>query len=167
MTELIRNWLMGVTCAAILLALAESLTPEGSVKRICRLAGGVVLLLAAISPVAKLEEADFARSTEQYQNRAEEYRDALDEETEILYESIIAEKTAAYILDKAEELGVTCQVSVTVGWEQDGTPRPAAVILYGLWTKEQKETLSHMITSDLGIPAAMQYFKESSDETES
>lgn len=166
MTELVRSWLMGVTWAAMLLALAESLTPEGSVKRICRLAGGVVLLLAAIGPVAKLEEADFAQITGQYQSRAEEYREALDEETENLYESIIAEKTAAYILDKAEELGLTCQVSVTVGWEPDGTPCLAAVVLYGTWTKEQKEVLSQRIASDLGIPAAMQYYKENSDETE-
>lgn len=166
MTELIRSWLLGVTCAAMLLALAECLTPEGSVKRVCKLAGGVVLLLAAIGPVAKLEEADFARITERYQNSAEEYRKALDEETELLYESIIAEKTAAYILDKAEELGMTCQVSVTVGWEPDGTARPAAVILHGIWTKEQKETLTQRIASDLGIPAEMQYYKENSDEAE-
>lgn len=167
MTELIRNWLMGVTCAAILLALAESLTPEGSVKRICRLAGGVMLLLAAIGPVTRLEEADFARITERYQTQADTYREALNEETENLYESIIAEKTGAYILDKAEELGVTCQVSVTVGWEKNGTPRPAAVILYGTWTKEQKETLTQIIASDLGIPAAVQYYKENGNETES
>lgn len=166
MTELIRNWLLGVTCAAMLLALAEALTPEGSVKRICKLAGGVVLLLAAIGPVAKLEEADFARITERYQSRAEEYREALDEETENLYETIIAEKTGAYILDKAKELGMTCQVSVTVGWEADGTPRPAAVILRGAWTREQKEELTQIIASDLGIPAAMQYYKENKDETE-
>lgn len=166
MMELVRSWLMGVTCAAMLLALAEILTPEGSVKRICRLAGGVVLLLAAIGPVAKLEEADFARITGQYKNRAEEYREALDEETENLYESIIEEKTAAYIMDKAEELGMTCQVSVTVGWEPDGTPRPAAVILHGIWTKEQREALTQKISSDLGIPGAMQYYKENSDEME-
>lgn len=166
MTELIGNWLLGVTCAAMVLALAESLTPEGGAKRICRLAGGAALLLAAIGPVAKLEEADLARLTARYQTRTEEYRQALDEETENLYETIIAENTAAYILDKAESLGVTCQVSVTVGWEADGTPRPAAVILHGAWTQTQKEELSRLIAADLGIPSAMQYFKESSHETE-
>lgn len=161
MTELIRNWLLEVTCAAMVLALAESLIPAGSVKRVCRLAGGAALLLAAIGPVAKLDEADLNRLTARYQTRMEEYREALDEETENLYEAIIAERTAAYILEKAEALNVECQVSVTVGWEPDGTPRPAAVVLRGVWTQEQKETLSQLIADDLGIPAAMQYFKES------
>lgn len=166
MTELIRNWLMGVTCAAMLLALADSLTPEGSVKRVCRLAGGAVLLLAAIGPVAGLEEGDLSRITGEYQTRAEEYRQALDEETENLYESIIAEETAAYILDKAEQLGVTCRVTVTVGWERDGTARPAAVAVHGTWSQEQKAALTRVICSDLGIPEEMQYYKENSDEME-
>lgn len=159
MTELIRNWLLGVTCAAMLLALAESLAPEGNIKRICRLAGGLVLVFAAISPVVKLDEVDLARLTRSYQLSAEEYSKTLESKNDFLYETIIAENTAAYILDKAKELGMTCRVSVTVGWD-DGTPRPAAVTIQGDWTPQQKETLRQMIEQDLGIPAPMQYFEE-------
>ena len=167
MTELIRTWLIGVTCAAMILALADGLAPKGSVKSICRLAGGVVLLFAAIGPVANMEEIELTQIADGYQSRAEEYRMALDRENNSLYESIIAEKTAAYILDKAAELGLQCRVSVTVGWESDGTARPAGVSLFGNWTQSQKETLSGVIESDLGIPAELQYFKETDDETES
>lgn len=159
MTEWIRSWLMGVTCAAMVLALAECLAPEGSVKRICRMAGGVVLLLAAISPVAKLEEADLSQITKGYQIDAQEYSNELEAKNDFLYESIIAENANAYILDKAQELGMTCRVSVTVGWD-DGTPRLAAVTVKGIWTAEQKNTLSQILESDLGIPASLQYFKE-------
>lgn len=167
MTELIRTWLTGVTCAAMLLALADGLAPKGGVKRVCRLAGGAVLLLAAIGPVAKLEDVDLARITGSYQDRAEEYRAALDQENNSLYESIIAEETAAYILDKAAELGMQCQVTVTVGWESDGMARPAGVSLFGTWTQDQREELIRIVESDLGIPAQLQYFKETDDETES
>ncbi len=40
MLELIRHWLVGITCAAMLVALAESLIPAGSIRRIARLTGG-------------------------------------------------------------------------------------------------------------------------------
>ena len=43
----VRSWLLGVTAAALVVALAETLAPEGSVKKVCRLAGGLALLLAA------------------------------------------------------------------------------------------------------------------------
>ena len=166
MMELIRTWLIGVTCVAMILALADGITPKGSVKRVCKMAGGAVLLLTAIGPVAKLEDADIPRITEKYQTRAEEYRMALSEENNSLYESIIAEETAAYILDKAKELGMQCHVSVTVGWESDGTARPAGVSLFGTWTQTQKEQLCGIVEADLGIPKELQYFKERDDEAE-
>lgn len=159
MTEWIQSWLMGVTGAAMVLALAECLTPEGSVKRICRTVGGVVLLLAAISPVVKLEEAELSQITQRYHIDAQEFGSELEKKNDFLYESIIAENASAYILDKAQELGMTCQVSVTVGWE-DGTPRLAAATVKGTWTVEQKNELSQILESDLGIPASLQYFKE-------
>ena len=39
--------------------------------------------------------------------------DELEEENSRLMKDIIADETCAYILDKAEELGVVCQVRVT------------------------------------------------------
>ena len=38
----VRSWLLGVTAAALVVALAETLAPEGSVKKVCRLAGGIL-----------------------------------------------------------------------------------------------------------------------------
>ena len=40
-----RTYLMGVVSAAMVVALAQALTPEGAVKKIGRLVGGIVLLL--------------------------------------------------------------------------------------------------------------------------
>ena len=56
MMELIRQWLLGMVCAAMAAALAQSLAPEGGPKRICKLAGALVLLLAAVSPILRLDE---------------------------------------------------------------------------------------------------------------
>lgn len=159
MTELIRTWLLGVTCAAMILALAESLAPEGSVKRVCKLAGGLVLLLAAIGPILKLDEADLSYIVSKYKINAEQYSEALETQQDFLYESIIEERTAAYILDKAEELGMDCSVEVTVGWKDD-IPTPAAVTIRGVWTQAQRDRLSESIASDLGVPEPLQYFEE-------
>ena len=161
MTDLVRNWLMGITCAAMVLALAESLAPEGSVKRICRLAGGLVLMLAAIGPVIKLEAVDLEGITDRYQASVREYREKLEAENDFLYESIIAENTAAYILDKAKELEITCQVSVTVAWTQDGVPQPHSVRITGDLTQQQRSQLGQILEKDLGIPVSLQYYEES------
>ena len=51
MMELLRQWLVGVTCAAMIIALADSLTPSGTVRKVGKLVGGLVLLLAVLQPV--------------------------------------------------------------------------------------------------------------------
>ena len=38
----LRQWLLGVACTALMLAAAEGLAPKGSVKKVCRLAGGYI-----------------------------------------------------------------------------------------------------------------------------
>ena len=120
-------------------------------------------MLAAIGPVLKLDEIDLNGITEQYQTSVQEYQEKLEAENDFLYESIIAENTAAYILDKAEELEIACQVFVTVAWTQDGVPQPHTVHIVGALTQQQRDELSRMLESDLGIPLSMQYFEENTE----
>lgn len=159
MTELLRDWLLGVTCAAMVLAIAEALTPEGSIRKICRLAGGLVLLLAAVSPVVKLDEADLTRALTEYRVTAQDYGDALVEKNNILYKTIIEENTAAYILDKAKELGISCGAEVIFAYDEDGNPYPEEVRVFGRWTEAQKAELSRVLETELGIPPGQQMFE--------
>lgn len=157
--ELLRNWLLGVTCAAMVMALAEALTPEGSIRRICRLAGGLMLVLAAVDPLLKLDEADLSRALTEYRVTAEDYGDALVEKNNLLYKTIIEENTAAYILDKAEALGISCRAEVMFAYDGDGNPYPQAVNIFGQMTEEQRERLSDLMETELGIPRSQQNFE--------
>ena len=107
--ELIRNWFIGMSCAAMVVAVAGSITPEGSLRRISRLAGGLLMMLAAISPVSRMEDRLLDRGLTEYQLTTEQYHDALAEKNDQLYKTIIEENTAAYILDKARALGISCR----------------------------------------------------------
>ena len=59
MMDLVGNWLTGVTAAAILCALANSLMPDGPVRRVGRLACGLAVLAAVLGPVCMLVVPDF------------------------------------------------------------------------------------------------------------
>ena len=55
MMELLRRWLVGVTCAAMIIALADSLTPSGTVRKVVRVDSSgwrVKLRLIIISSVS-------------------------------------------------------------------------------------------------------------------
>lgn len=160
MTDFLRTWLLGIVCAAMITALAECLTPDGGVQRVCRLAGGLSLIMTVIAPLAVLDEVKLQEITSSYNLKADTYRAELQEEQDFLYESIIEENAAAYISDKAKEIGISCSVSVTAAWDE-GIPCLHAVRVRGLWTAEQRELLHQVIESDLGIPRAMHHFEES------
>jgi len=158
--ELFRTWLLGTVCAAMVMALGECLAPEGGVKRVCRLAGGLGLILAVVGPIAGLDGAKLQEIALNYNLKADAYRVELQETQDFLYETIIEENAAAYISDKAKEMGINCSVTVTAAWSE-GVPYLHAVRVKGFWTAEQRELLHQVIESDLGVPRAMHHFEES------
>ena len=173
MLELIRHWLVGITCAAMLVALAESLIPAGSIRRIARLTGGLVLLaaigwqlyglLAAIlNPLLKLDTTALTRALTEYKLELSAYSADLEEENEILMKDIIEEQSGAYIQDKAAALGIDCQVTVEADGEEEW-PIPQSVTVMGSLTAEQQEALERTIEEDFAIPAERQRY-ESGDE---
>ena len=157
--ELMRNWLIGIVCAAMVLALAEALVPEGGIRKICRLAGGLVLLLAAVNPVLQMDEGALSRALTEYRVATQDYSGALVEKNNSLYKTIIEENTAAYILDKAEELGISCRAEVIFAYDEEGNPYPQAVNIFGGLTEEQRVRLSSILETELGIPPSQQRFE--------
>jgi hypothetical protein len=157
MVELIGKWLVGVTCAAMFVALAEGLAPPGAGRKICRLTGGLVLLLAVVQPVLKLDSAALTRALTQYKLEVEDYRADLEEENAQVMQAIIEEQAGAYIQDKAQEMGIDCQVQVRARGED--YPIPHTVIVRGSLTQEQQEALTREIETDFAIPAQQQIYE--------
>ena len=158
MLELIRHWLVGITCAAMLVALAESLIPAGSIRRIARLTGGLVLLAAILNPLLKLDTTALTRALTEYKLELSAYSADLEEENEILMKDIIEEQSGAYIQDKAAALGIDCQVTVEADGEEEWP-----ITVMGSLTAEQQEALERTIEEDFAIPAERQRY-ESGDE---
>ena len=161
MMGFVRSWLLGVTAAALVLALAEALAPEGAVKKVCRLAGGMALLLAAAGPVLEALDGNLlAGAVEGWRDRSQRYERELEENNERLYLAIIEEETAAYVMDKARELGFECAVEVTCGYDENGVPCPWEVAARGQWAPEQRARLERLLEEELGVPARRQYYEE-------
>lgn len=161
--DLIRNWLIGVTAAAMVVALADSLVPEGAVKKIGKLAGGLLMIVAILQPLAGLNYETLAAALANYRMETEGYSSALKTENERLMKTIIEEQTGAYIQDKAGELAVVCTAQVTCQVTGDGNLYPASVVIYGELTQEQVNALSRIIEGDLAIPAENQRYERTKE----
>ena len=158
MLDVIRQWLLGITCAALVIAMAESLTPDGAIRKMGRLTGGLILLLAMIQPLLSLDEGALTRALTEYRFSLDSYSRDLEEENWSLMKDIIEERSGAYIQDKAESMGIDCQVLVESVDEGDW-PVPESVTVFGTLTEDQQASLTRAIEADFAIPAERQYYE--------
>ena len=56
----LRSWLLSVTACAVLVSIVQQLTDGGTMKKIVRFVGGMVLMLAMLRPLLSLT---FCRSS--------------------------------------------------------------------------------------------------------
>jgi stage III sporulation protein AF len=151
-------WLLSLLTASLICAAAESLMPPGAVKRVGRLVCGMVLLCTVLSPVANLDLDGGQRWLEEYLTGLDEEKGALGQVVNQEMKTIIEEKYAAYIVDKATELGFSCTAQVQCQSDEDGLAVPWQTSVSGPLREEDRERLGQIIAQDLGVPAERQSY---------
>lgn len=159
--ELIRNWILTVTAASMIIALAEAVMPEGTVKKIGTFTGGLVIMVGILQPLLGLDYEALSTMAAEVNGTVAEVQEESEQAGTEYWERIIEERTAAYILDKAAAIGTVTDVSVSCETGEDGMPAPASVRITGTLSEQQQAQLEAMIETDLGIPAQRQtYLRE-------
>lgn len=153
--EAVREYLLSVTAAALLCAVACHLIPDsGQSRKLVKLLCGIFLCFTVIRPVAGIELREFDFFTEEIMSRG----DAAVEEGEDYADSAlrrhIIEQTSAYILDKAKSFGA--EPGVLVELSMDDPPVPYAVTMEGAFSPYVKSKLTQIIAAELDIPKERQ-----------
>lgn len=156
MMAAVREWLETVVLVTMLLALVESMIPEGAVRRIAGFTGGVILLIALLRPLLSEESTGLRLDLERYTAALEARQEELAEAGSRALANGIAERTEAYILDKAAALGLSARVTVRTETGEDGVPVPAAAEVTAAWSPE----LAEYMEQELGIPEERQVWHE-------
>lgn len=159
MTELVRSWVMGITGVSLITGLVMSLTPKGRVRRIASLVCGIAMIATLISPVLSFEYDTYSQLLMDYNYNMDSYTENMEEENERLTRLIIQEDVSAYILDKAESLGLeNVTVSVNTELDADGSWYPYEMWIEGDYSEAEMKELGNYIEAEFGIPAGRQYW---------
>ena len=135
-------------------AAARAVMPEGPVKRAGQLTAGLVLVLAMLGPVAALEHTDWEAFSEDLPT------ETFSEPADTSMTAVIEQELSAYLEGKAGELGLSCQAEVICETDEHGVPIPKEVQITGTLDEAQRQTLSAVITNDIGVPTSGQRFRE-------
>ena len=159
--EILRTWIMGLTGAALLCAVCTELTPPGSVKTVQRAVCGVVMSLALISPLLRLDFDGYALHLAGYRKQAEEIAAQGKEISDSLSRTYIQAQCQAYILDKARLSGVpVTSASVELRWSGEGVWYPVAAEIEGTYDR----ALAEKIEEELGIAQENQQWTDKRDD---
>ena len=148
--ESVRGYLLSITVAALCCGILSSVLGKkgltgSTVKFLC----GIVMLLTVVGPLLDIQIGDLENSFKGLSQEANSIT-AFGQETALKeYAGIIKERTAAYILDKAESLGAELTVEVTLS--DDDLLVPCAVTLSGTVSPYAKKVFTKTIVKDLGI----------------
>lgn len=153
-----KGYLLRLTAAAILSSLIGNLAPKGASGRGARIAAGLLVLLAAFSPIGKIDTLGAAQDLLKGMTADPLESDFLTKSSRELMSSLISGEAEAYILDKALEMGFSPEVTVTVS-VREHYPVPWTVTLDGEMTEVQRNALSKIIVKDLDIPEERQEWK--------
>lgn len=155
--ELIKEYLISVTAAALICGAISSLTSKNaSISKLMQLLCGLFLAITVIKPIVEVKLDNIDSFTDLLVVDGEIAASTGKEMAAEEMKRIIKERTEAYILDKAKSLGTEIEVEVIL---EDLTP--AGAIITGSVSPFARSSLSTSISQDLGIPPEGQIWNRS------
>ncbi len=151
-----RSWLLGIVLTSLAGGLARQLAPQGREQAMVRLVSGLLLALAILRPLAEQDWEKLDWKLDGFGSQAEEQAEVYRKNQQDSLSAIIAEKTEAYIWDKATRLGLDCTVQVTTAVGENGIPLPTSAVIRGPYS----EALARCIEEEVGIPAEKLIWQE-------
>ena len=155
----LREWLTSLVAVSMLLSVARTLVPEGSIRKISSFTGGLILLVVLLRPLLGADLSRLDLHLEDYERAIGQRQEELASAGEAELAGIIEERTAAYISDKADTLGLAVKVQVETKPAGDGVPVPWRAELWG----PRSPALATYMEEELGIPGERQVWHEGED----
>lgn len=154
----VKAYVLRLVAAAILCGILRVfLNEKNTVGKIGRLLCGLFMMITLLSPVTQFSFKDITWYFESLTEQAEEYANNGKLSAEKSICGIIKEQAAAYILDKAEGIGL--KIAVEVELSEDHNPVPCGVTISGDASPYAKEIIRSYIETNLGIPKERQIWK--------
>lgn len=150
----------GVAVAAMLSGIAMTLTQEGAMREIVRLSSGLTILLTLLIPLSRLDLKKGFSVSGLFSDEKAVIEQSAQQNDQLAYDSM-SRAAAQYINQKAENLGLSCDVTVTVGLDEDETiTLKGATIVYEYAEPAVLEAVQQMIAYECGIPPERQQYVE-------
>lgn len=141
-------------CAmSILFGVIMGIIPEGGVKRITCILCSAILIIVVLTPIKSIDIDSYALLLTQYREQEAQLTARADEINSRLNRAVIVEEYEAYIMDKAEELGIDVkEARVEVQWSTEAVWVPYSVSVTANADISLRRVFEDKLMAELGIP---------------
>lgn len=147
--EELRQYLLRVITAALICAVVQTFQHGAASKGLTKLVCGLIMAMTVIAPFQDLSLSGLPEPILPISNMATASAEAGEQMSRSALTDIIKSETEAYILDKANEMGIRIDVDVTVSNET--IPVPESAIIRGNIPEQDRNSLREILSSHLGI----------------
>ena len=143
------QYILSAVCASVICSICSAVTKDKKQANILvRLLSGIFLSITLLSPLKDFSIGQLGDTVSTIADDGAAIRDHGQATAKDAASDIINNRIEAYILQKAEQLGVTLYADITLG----DTLAPEGAILTGKLTPFEKLQMEKILTEELGIP---------------
>lgn len=146
--EALGQYILSVILAALICGILSSLVPDSG-KAWMQLLCGLVMVICLIRPFSGIQNLDFSLIEDTIQQDGNDWSNQGEKMARNAMSDIITQNSQAYIMDKAEQLGIHVRVKIHVS--NDTIPVPVGAELYGEVSPYARLQLESLIEDALGI----------------
>jgi stage III sporulation protein AF len=148
--QAIREYILSVITAGLLCAIVgKLLNDKGVPATIGKLLTGIIMMISVLAPFAELSADSVLDLKTEYQTISLDAVQRGEKITSDAMQNSISNSLEAYLLDKAQEMGMELQVEVILS--DDLYPIPVKVIISGIASPYGKKRMSQIIEANLGV----------------
>lgn len=140
-----REYLLGIIAAALLVSLLHALGGQGAGEGMRRLVGGILLTLAVFRPMGDMEL--ILPDLQEYRAAADAIAAEGISQAAAARRECISSELRAYILTRADDLGLQAEVEVILGEEEF----PERILITAAAAPGARQELTERIVRELGV----------------
>lgn len=145
-----KTYILSIVAAAIVCAVTRSLLNEKSAAgQIVRLLGGLLMTITVIAPLADITFEHITDYFDDLSIETDGYVESGETAAQESMKGIIKSQTEAYILDKANSMGL--EIAVEVVLDDSNNSVPCGVKIIGALSPYAKEVMGTYMEDTLGI----------------
>ena len=160
MSGILKTMILSVAAAALFAAIAMTFIQAGALKEIVRFAAGLMITLALLTPISKLQLFPWRQLAIQSTETVDRHIEQAQQQRSTWMLQSASQEIQAYIAGRLREHGITCEIQVELSYASEDSIVLQQVTLSQIPEQTGTQTIQKILKEECGIEKEKQTYVE-------